>query len=57
MQFESVSDCKIFNPLLIRFGEFISRTSRKAGIKYIKEKGRTEFVNYMAENKLVSIKK
>lgn len=56
-QFDSVSDCKIFNPLLIRFGELVSRTSRKAGIQLIKDKGRTEFVNLMAENKLVSIKK
>lgn len=56
-QFESVSECKIFNPLLIRFGEFVSQTSRKAGIQMIKEKGRNEFVNHMAENKLVSVKK
>ena len=56
-QFDSVSDCKIFNPFFIRLGEFVSRTSRRAGIQLIKDKGRTEFVNYMAENKLVSVKK
>ena len=37
--------------------QFVSRTSRKAGIQLIKDKGRTEFVNYMVENKFVSIKK
>lgn len=56
-EYESVSECKKFNPLFIRLGEFVSRTSRKAGIQFIKDKGRLEFMNYMAENKLVSIKK
>ncbi len=56
-EFDSVSDCKKFNPLLIRLGEFISKTSRNDGIKLIKEEGKTAFMNYMADNRLVSIKK
>ncbi len=55
-QFGSVADCKMFNPFTIRLGEYISRTSRKAGIEMIKAKGYDYYKNYMAENKLVSIK-
>ena len=56
-RFESVAECKAFNPLLIRLGEYLSKTSRQAGIQMIKEKGQSEFVAFMAENQLVSIKR
>ena len=53
----SVADCKKFNPLLIRVGEFVSKTSRKNGIELIQKEGRQAFVDYMVENKLVSMKR
>lgn len=56
-EYNSVKDCKIYNPLMIRFGQFITRTSRRKGIEMIKEKGETEFVKHMTNKNWVTIKK
>lgn len=54
--FESPKECKIYNPLLIRFGQFITKTSRRKGIELIKEKGEFEFLRIMQDKKWVTIK-
>lgn len=54
--YDSVKDCKIYNPFMVRFGQFITQTSRREGIEMIKEKGETEFVKFMAEKDWVTIK-
>ncbi len=56
-QFDDPSSCKKYNPLIIRIGEFVSRTSRRDAIQLLKEIGREDFAKHMAENKLVSLKK
>jgi hypothetical protein len=56
-EFPDVAKCRTFNPMIIRFGEFVMKTSRKKGIQMIKEKGVSEFASYMAANGLVSLKK
>ena len=56
-QHEDVAACAKYNPLIIRIGEFVSRTSRRAGIQMIKGKGFSAFSQHMANHKLVSIKK
>jgi hypothetical protein len=33
-KYESVKDCKIYNPFMIRFGQFITRTNRRLGIEW-----------------------
>ncbi len=55
-EYTSVKDCKIYNPLMIRFGQFITRTNRRKGIEMVKEKGETEFVEYMMDKNWVTIK-
>lgn len=55
-KYESTKECKIYNPLMIRFGQFITRTNRSLGIELIKEKGETEFVKYMIDKNWVTIK-
>lgn len=54
---ENIKHCKKFNPFLIKFGEFITGTSRKKCIEKIREYGKQEFAKYMVNNKLVSCKK
>lgn len=46
----------MFNPLMIRFGQFITRTNRRLGIEIIKEKGELEFLKFMIDKKWVTIK-
>jgi len=53
---DSVRDCKDYNPFMIRFGQFITRTNRRKGIEMIKEKGRKGFINFMKDKKWVTIK-
>ena len=55
-KFDSVRDCKVYNPLMIRFGQFITRTNRRKGIEMIKEKGTAGFMNFMIDKKWVTIK-
>jgi len=56
-QFEDANDCKKFNNFFAKIIGFILQSDRKAGVDMIKEKGIEEFAKYMAENKLVSIRK
>lgn len=56
-QFGDLSDCRKYNPIFVRFFEFLSRSSRKDTVRLLKEKGRLDFAEYMAENRLVSVKK
>ena len=55
-KYGSVKDCKIYNPFLIRFGQFITRSSRRKGIEMIQEKGESEFAKYMIDKNWVTIK-
>ena len=55
--FDDPSGCEKYNPLIIRIGEFVSRTSRRDAIQLLKEIGRKDFAKHMAENRLVSMKK
>ena len=52
----STKECKKYNPASIRFGEWVSNTSRRKGIEMIQEKGQTEFLDYMTEKEWVTIK-
>jgi hypothetical protein len=56
-QFESVKDCKIYNPLLIKLGQFLTKTNRRKGIEMIKENGNECFLTFMIENDMVTMKK
>ena len=55
-EFENAMDCRKFNNFFSRLIGFVLRSDRNAGIKMIKEKGYEGFAEYMAENKLISIK-
>ncbi|MCU4175604.1 DUF3795 domain-containing protein [Carboxylicivirga sp. N1Y90] len=55
-EYSSVKDCKIYNPFMIRFGQFITRTNRRKGIEMIREKGEAEFANYMLDKNWVTFK-
>ena len=55
-KYESVRECKDYNPLMIRFGQFVSRTNRRKGIEMIREKGTTEFLNFMIDKEWVTVK-
>ena len=52
----STKECQKYNPASIRFGEWISNTSRRKGIEMIREKGRAEFLTLMIDKKWVTIK-
>ena len=52
----SVRDCKDYNPLMIRFGQFITRTNRRKGIEMIKEKGTAGFLNFMFDKNRITMK-
>ncbi len=54
--FDSVKDCKKYNPFAIRLGQFLMRSSRRKGIELIKEKGEAAFVEYMADKNWVTNK-
>jgi hypothetical protein len=55
-KYASVKECKKYNPFMIRFGQFITRTNRRKGIEMIKEKGEQEFLKFMSERKWVTFK-
>ncbi len=52
----SAKSCKKYNPLSIKFGEYISCTSRQKSIEMIKEKGITAFIEYMVCKEWVTMK-
>ena len=56
-QYTDVKDCKMFDNFISKMFEVVFKSDRKAGIKMIKETGYEDFAKYMAENKLISIKK
>ena len=55
-KFATPADCRMYNPLMIRFGQFITRTNRRKGIEMIKAKGEEDFVRYMIDKDWVTIK-
>lgn len=55
-KYASVKDCKDYNPVMIRIGQFVTRTSRRKGIEMIKEKGAAGFLNFMMERNWVTMK-
>ncbi|MCT4636181.1 MAG: DUF3795 domain-containing protein [Bacteroidales bacterium] len=55
-EYDSVKDCKKYNPLMIRFGQFITGTNRRKGIEMIKEKGEQEFLEFMSKKRWVTYK-
>jgi hypothetical protein len=55
-KYDIVKKCKIYNPFLIRVGQFVARTDRGKGIEMIKEKGEVEFVRFMAGKNWVTVK-
>ena len=56
-QLSDNKDCKKLNNFMSNLFAFIFRSDRNANINMLKEKGCDEFARYMAENKLISIKK
>ena len=55
--FSDYRKCKKLNNFISGIFSFIFRSDRNAGITMLKEKGYEEYANYMADNKLVCIKK
>ena len=55
-KYASTKECKKYNPALIKFGEWVSNTSRRKAIEMIKEKGQSEFLDYMTDKNWVTIK-
>ena len=55
-KYNSVKDCAVYNPFMIRFGQWITRTSRQKGIELIKEKGEAAFVKFMVGKNWVTVK-
>jgi len=56
-EFSNAKDCMKFNNPVSKIFGFIFGSDRNAGIRMIKEKGYDSFANYMAENKLQSIRR
>jgi hypothetical protein len=52
----STKECKKYNPVHVRFGEWISGTRRSKGIEMIREKGRTEFLAFMTDKNWITFK-
>jgi hypothetical protein len=55
-QYVSTTECKKYNPIHVRFGEWISGTCRGKGIEMIRKKGRTEFLTYMTDKNWLTFK-
>jgi hypothetical protein len=55
-KFASVKECRIYNPFMIRFGQFITGTNRRKGIEMIKQNGEEEFVKFMIGKNWVTVK-
>ena len=56
-EYADVMECNKFNNFFSRMIGFILRSDREAGIKMIKEKGYEGFASYMAENRLIAIRR
>jgi len=55
-KFATTQDCKKYNPLSIKLGEWISSTSRGKAIEMIRKNGRSDFLTYMANKQWVTVK-
>lgn len=55
-KYESVKNCKIYNPVLINLFQFLLKSSRRKGIEMIKDKGEEEFAGFMKGKNWVTIK-
>ncbi len=55
--YSNVKDCKKFNNIISKLFALIFQSDRPGCINQIKEKGYNSFAEYMANNKLQSIKK
>ena len=56
IKYQSTDECKDFNPLFLRFIQFISKNKRKNGIEMIKTDGEKAFQDFMHENKIFNMK-
>jgi hypothetical protein len=56
-EFSNVKDCKKYNNFIARMFGLIFQSDRAACIALIKEKGYEGFAGYMAENKIVALKR
>jgi hypothetical protein len=56
-EFENPGDCKKFSNLMSKLFSLIFRSDRTASIRKIKELGIQGYADYMAENRLQSLKK
>jgi len=56
-EYTDVKDCKMFDNFVAKMFEYVFKSDRKAGIQMIKDAGYENFARYMAENKLISMKK
>ena len=54
---ETIKDCKVYNPMLVRFGEFISQTSRGKCIEMIKKDGINSFFEFMINKNWLTFKR
>jgi hypothetical protein len=55
-KYASTKECKKYNPVHVRFGEWISGTCRGKGVEMIREKGRTEFIAFMTGKDWLTVK-
>lgn len=55
-KYDTVRNCKAYNPIMIRFGQFITGTNRRKGIELIKAKGKSEFLKFMIDKNWVTFK-
>jgi hypothetical protein len=56
-KYQSIDYCKDYNPLFLRFSQFLTQTSRKKGIEKIKNDGAKAFLEFMANRKWFNMKR
>ena len=56
-KYQSVNSCKDYSSPLVRFGEFISQTSRGKCIEMIKKDGIKPFLEFMENKKWLTMKR
>jgi hypothetical protein len=56
-KYQSIDDCKDFNPLFVRFSQFLTQTNRKKGIEMIKKDGANIFLEFIANKKWFNMKR
>jgi hypothetical protein len=55
-QYDSVKSCKLYNPFMVNFFQFLMSSRRRKGIEMIKEKGEEVFAAFMHDKNWVTIK-